>query len=469
MPVDPLPTPASLQNPIITIERQLGVLEGQLRAKSYNAASADQKLKATVNGAIEVVSIVIDESLKTEANLAALGPSLVPVVNQAINAAHAQSALDVKAGVTAFNLLNICTPTGAYPNFTGFAEAAAALTAEKPAIDARIAVRQFQGQAGDVTAIVNGMLNVVSITIARLPEHPPVLDTDVADAINRALSAGKPLIDTTVGTIIDTVDTNAIAFPAICVFAHGNMQLADRVKVKKQDGTFAPVVNAGTVQTNVGADAQVGDVWSRAPVVLRDRCRVTGSVRAMSTVTRQSATVVTGTVIENGFIQVPNLNLSVTFPGTNQGNKTVAPNGQLTLAPGAYADVIVNAGATLFLSGGTYHMNNLTVEPGAKLSCTSQTTRVTVNVKLGFIFRGSIIEKNSTARPKFFLGCFGTSLIPIEAPYTGTLVALDAPVKLGTVGAPGHTGAFYVKDLTVDPDNTIVHFPFSGPPSLGTF
>jgi len=174
-------------------------------------------------------------------------------------------------------------------------------------------------------------------------------------------------------------------------------------------------------------------------------------------------------VIENGFIQVPNLNLSVTFPGTNQGNKTVAPNGQLTLAPGAYADVIVNAGATLFLSGGTYFMNNLTVEPGAKLSCTSQTTQVTVYVKLGFIFRGSIIEKNSTARPKFFLGCFGTSLIPIEAPYTGTLVAPDAPVKLGTVGAPGHTGAFYVKDLTVDPDNTIVHFPFSGPPSLGTF
>jgi DNA-binding protein YbaB len=469
MAFDPLPTPASLQNAILTIERQMGVLEAQLRAKTYNGASADQKLKATVNGAIEVTSIFIDDSLKTDANLAALGPSLVPIANQAMNAAHAQSALDVKTGATAFNLLNICTPTGTYPNFAGFAEAAASLTAEKPAIDARLAARQFQGQAGDVTAIVNGMLNVVSIAIARLPEHLPVLDTDVADAINRALSAGKPLIDGTIGTVIDTVDTNVITLPAICVYAHGNMQLADRVKVKKQDGTFAPVVNAGTVQTNVGADAQVGDVWSRAPVVLRDRCKVTGSVRSMSTVTRQSATVVTGSVIENGFIQVPNLNLSVTFPGTNQGNKTVAPNGQLTLAPGAYADVIVNAGATLFLSGGTYFMNNLTVEPGAKLSCTSQTTQVTVYVKLGFIFRGSIIEKNSTARPKFFLGCFGTSLIPIEAPYTGTLVAPDAPVKLGTVGAPGHTGAFYVKDLTVDPDNTIVHFPFSGPPSLGTF
>ena len=57
----------------------------------------------------------------------------------------------------------------------------------------------------------------------------------------------------------------------------------------------------------------------------------------------------------------------------------------------------------------------------------------------------------------------------VEAPFTGTLVAPDAPINLATVGAPGHTGAFYGKDVTVQPDNTIVHFPFSGPPSLGTF
>jgi len=28
-----------------------------------------------------------------------------------------------------------------------------------------------------------------------------------------------------------------------------------------------------------------------------------------------------------------------------------------------------------------------------------------------------------------------------------------------------HTGAFYAKDITVNPDNTITHFPFSGPPT----
>jgi hypothetical protein len=89
-------------------------------------------------------------------------------------------------------------------------------------------------------------------------------------------------------------------------------------------------------------------------------------------------------------------------------------------------------------------------------------------VKLAFIFRGTIIETNSTARPKFFLGCFGTAGVPIEGPFTGTLAAPNATVTLATVGAPGHTGAFAAKNLTINPDNTIVHFPFSGTPSLGS-
>jgi DNA-binding protein YbaB len=469
MAFDPLPTPASLANALLTIERQLGTLEAQLQGKSYNAASADQNLKATVNGAVEVTAMTIKAPAVDPNNLGALASALVPIVNQAIAAAHVQTALDVKASATAWNLVNICVPNGAFPNYAGFADAATSLQAEKPAIDARIAARQFQGQGGDVTAVVNGMLQVVSLTIARLPNHLPVLETDVADAINRALDKAKRLADSTISQVVDDLTPAIIAFPAICLYARGNMQLADGTKVKRQNGTFAPVVNAGSIETNIGSGAQVGDVFSRAPVVLRNNSSVNGSVRSMQAVTRQSGSTVSGTVTENGFIQVPNLSLSVTFPGTNQGNKTVAPSGTLTLAPGAYADVVVNQNGTLFLSGGTYHMNNLTVEPGAKLSCTSQATQVTVYVKLGFIFRGSIIEKNSSARPKFFLGCFGTSLIPIEAPYTGTLVAPDAPVKLGTVGGAGHTGAFYVKDLTVDPLNTIVHFPFSGPPSLGTF
>src|SRR4030095_3393560 len=158
MAFDPLPSPASLQAALLVIERQISALEVQLRGKSFNCASADQKLKAVVSGAIEVTSMTIDPTTIDPANLGTLATALVPVINQAINAAHTQSAADVKASATNWNLQSFCTPTGAYPNFAGFAEAAAALTSEKPAIDARIVARQFQGQAGDVTATVNGQL-----------------------------------------------------------------------------------------------------------------------------------------------------------------------------------------------------------------------------------------------------------------------------------------------------------------------
>src|SRR4029077_1525513 len=135
---------------------------------------------------------------------------------------------------------------------------------------------------------------------------------------------------------------------------------------------------------------------------------------------------------QNGsLLQIPTLSLSASFTGTNLVSKTVPPGGQLTLTPGSYADVTVNAGATLFLSTGTYFLNNLDIEPGAVISCTSG-SGIVVNVKLGFTFRGSIIEKNG-GRPKFFMGVFGTSSIPLEGPFTGTLIALTAAITLATL------------------------------------
>jgi hypothetical protein len=51
-------------------------------------------------------------------------------------------------------------------------------------------------------------------------------------------------------------------------------------------------------------------------------------------------------------------------------------------------------------------------------------------------------------------------------PFTGTFISLTAPLTLATLTAPAvHTGAFYARDITVNPDNTITRFPFSGPPT----
>ena len=66
------------------------------------------------------------------------------------------------------------------------------------------------------------------------------------------------------------------------------------------------------------------------------------------------------------------------------------------------------------------------------------------------------------------MGVLGANTIPVEGPFTGTLMALNAQITLATTHLTppvNHTGAFYAKNIQVDPDNTIVHFPFSGPPT----
>jgi hypothetical protein len=154
----------------------------------------------------------------------------------------------------------------------------------------------------------------------------------------------------------------------------------------------------------------------------------------------------------------------VTFSGTNLVNKEAGPPPApaLDLLPGAYADVSVKG--TLKLRTGTYFFNNLSVESGAKISCTSG-SGIVVNIKTNLTYRGSIIE-GTGGRPKIFVGVFGTGGISLETSFPGTLVALTATVSLGMNSPTTHSGAFYAKDLTVGPDNTITHFPFVGPPAL---
>lgn len=103
------------------------------------------------------------------------------------------------------------------------------------------------------------------------------------------------------------------------------------------------------------------------------------------------------------------------------------------------------------------------MDSGGKISCASG-SGVIINVRTNFTFRGTIVETGSNARPKLFVGVFGTNSIPIEGPFTGTLMALTAPITLATVNPPAvHTGAFYARDITVNPNMTITHFPFFGP------
>src|SRR4029077_18852759 len=202
----------------------------------------------------------------------------------------------------------------------GFASSDTDLTNLLLAQDPIIAAKQFQGIVGPASVIVDGTLTLISLQLTgTLPADNVSLEGQVVQALNLALQKAKHLFEDGIQNRVNQgLDSSAIAFSAACLWAQGSLVLADRVKVKNQNGTFAPSVNAGSTQTNIGADAHVGDVWSRAAVELRDRCVANGNVRTMSTLQLDATAKVTGLVTQNGaLLQIPKLSLSVTFPGTN--------------------------------------------------------------------------------------------------------------------------------------------------------
>jgi DNA-binding protein YbaB len=476
MAFDPLPSPSSFTATLLDLERRLANLDTSLRALRFPATSADGNLNVTADGLVDVASVQIKPAAVATPDPVALAGSLLTLANQAFTAAGTRAASDTATATAAFNLLGLCVPNGPMPNFAGFQDAAAALVAEQPVIAQRIAALLFTGISGTVTAAVDGTLRITSLTIGALPDFLPALEQDVAIAINRARAAARDGVDRRTRDAVDSVPGNSVTLPSLCIYARGALHIDDRVKVVKQGGgTFAAIANAGgTGDTNIGADAKVGDVWSRSPVTLRDRSQVNGSIKTSSTITRQNATVVTGAVVQNGLIQVPNLNLSVTFPA-NQGVLDLEPTTPptvKTIKPGAWAAVSVKSTATLQLSTGTYFFDSLDVEPGGKLSLDSKAGQVIIYMRNGLIFRGTIVERTAPA-PRLFIGSLGTVTATVGAPFTGTLVAPDALIDLATVpnitAGPFHTGAFFGKDITVHQDNTIICVPFSGLPVLNTF
>ncbi len=463
-----LPTADSLIASIATLRRKLATEEVGFRGTTFTATSTDTTVTATASGMVEALTVAIVPTAYPPAQLTTLAASLKDACGKVLAAANASTKPKASADASGYTLTGIPNLGQADPSSPGFASSDSDLTTLLLAQDPIIAARQFQGVVGPVAAVVDGTLTLVSITLtAPLPPAHGSLEGQVVLAINLALSKAKHLFeDGILARVNQGLDSSAVAFSSACLWAQGTLAIGDRVKLVNQNGTFAASVNAGSAQTNVGADAQVGDVWSRAAVELRDRCKANGNVRTMSTLKLDANASVTGLVTQNGaLLQIPTLSLAVTFPGTNQGDKTIAPNGTLTLAPGAYANVTVNAGATLFLSTGTYYFNNWDVEPGAKVSCSSGSGQIVVNIKVGLIYRGSIIEKTG-GRPKMFVGVFGTSAVSLEGPFTGTFMALTAPLTIATLTPPAaHSGAFYAQNITVNPDNTITYFPFSGPPT----
>jgi len=188
MAFDPIPDPATLIDAVFRIERQLALLDDQLDAARVAASSTDGAVTATASGTPRLVALTITPAALAAAdaaeNLGPLANAVRDVANQALGPAQDASAITTGNVASGLSLQGICAPSAALPNIAGFAEAAAALTAEVPLVDQRVAARLFQGQVGPVTAVVNGHFEVTRVVIAGFPADADTLAEQALQAIN---------------------------------------------------------------------------------------------------------------------------------------------------------------------------------------------------------------------------------------------------------------------------------------------
>lgn len=113
-----------------------------------------------------------------------------------------------------------------------------------------------------------------------------------------AVSRTREAVEATPASLTLSLPDN-MAPQRVPVAATHSLQVRDRAIIKAKLGGYAPVVNTGSTETLLGADAISGNVLSEGPVRLSPRTRVEGFVRTAGTLIPAADAVVTGGVQAN--------------------------------------------------------------------------------------------------------------------------------------------------------------------------
>jgi hypothetical protein len=450
----PLPDPKSLLGALNALEQSLASFEGGRANQLFERSSSDTNVKAVVNGLGRVVSITIAETELTR-TASALATKVKDVVNLAIADAYAGTRSAFAAFAGALGLPGLPAYGATAPNFADFVLTADSVETQILANNPCQSSKLFECVSGPVIAVMNARRQIVSLSFTSpLPASELYLAGQCVLAINCAIDTGteRP------GENPTGVITTSHGFNDLVLYAKGQLKLNDRVVVKSLNcANWGIVANAGTTETNIGVEAKLGSLLSRAHVVVRDRGEVHGFIRTSDTLEKHNQTVIDGPVEEHATLVLPNLALNVQFPTVTQGTIELEPNQQQTAGPGFYNQLHPKSNAQVFLSSGTYYFNDLFLEPSSKVWLNASSGPIIIWVKNSFTFRGEFLD-SAGGFPRVFVGYLGTSTAVVEKKYRGTLSAPNAKISISTIQS--HEGAFHGKDIEVQPDTQICHRPF---------
>lgn len=288
------------------------------------------------------------------------------------------------------------------------------------------------------------------------PEAATERPVTVASALTRtytiSLPRSAPFSDVVLGGLVGDVSINDRASVVVPTTIAGV--------------ELAPVV-ASNNEVKVGADAHVSAVVSPKKVTLRSRATAR-SVTTSSTLEMQSGAT-TDSLEEHALLNPAEVStLSFDFPDVSQGNLSTFPRApRLDLAPNRYGNLTIAANASVQLRGGSYRFDSLILEPDSTLLLDNASGTIVVLVDSTFIHRGQLRLTAPALSNVLFLND-GTSMVSIEAPFVGTLVAPSARINIDSPSARGrrHTGAFFGRDIILHQDQVIEHRPFRDSTSL---
>ena len=454
----PFPDPRSLLASLVTLERTLADFERTRAGQSFTSSSSDGTVSVNVNGIGRVVSVSIDSS-QLALPLQTLADKVKTVANAAIDAASASSAAAATSFAGTLTLPGLPARTALTPDFPDFVMLADTLSAQILANNPCQSTDVFQCQAGRVVATVDAHRRVVSLTyLAPAPRFASYLETRTVEALNCAIDKGtrrKKDTDAGTGGIVDSFGLGQLV-----LYAKGSLKLNDRVTVRKAGCTdWATVANAGTIETNLGSNTELGNVVSRAKVTLRGS-RIHGFIHTSDVVDRQNNATVDGAIDEHATVLLPDLALNVPFPGVTQGTIELEPGQTQTAGPAFYNKLSIKRGAVANLSSGVYYFNELFLDVGSTVNLNASAGPIVLWVRNAFTFRGTFVDV-AGGFPRVFAGFLASGpnvVAVVESRYQGTLSAPGAKISLSTIKS--HEGAFHARDIEIQPDCQVCHHPF---------
>jgi DNA-binding protein YbaB len=452
----PLPDPRSLLGALLGLESTLTTFQNGRAALSFAKTSSDGTVTVTTNGLGNVVSVSIAPAQLSQ-DLQTLANKVRDTANAAIDAAATSSSAASTTFASSLGLPALPAQGALPPAYPDFVLLADSITEQILANNPCQSTETFTCQAGRVTAVIDAHRRCLTLTYAAPPPHSVhYLETRTVEALNCAIDKGTRRTTDTGGATGGITDSFGML--QLVLYAKGDLILDDRVKIKTVGcADFATVANFGNGQTNIGVQAEVANIVSRASVTVRDHGIVHGFIHTSGTFTPGANVQITGPIEQNAVVVLPDLTLNVPFPGVTQGTVEIEPNQQQTAGPGFYNQLAVKQGAVAKLSAGAYYFNDITLEPGSQVSLDASGGPVIIWARNSFTFRGAFVDK-AGGFPRVLVGYLGTAMAVVESKYQGTLAAPNAKISISTIQS--HEGAFHGHDIEVQPDCQICHHPF---------